>query len=56
MPKFRRCSYCGSDMEPGSGWMYVSKRGDILWFCSSKCRKNYLKLGRPAVRQAWVRG
>ncbi len=55
MPKLRTCSYCGATIEPGSGLMYVTKRGDVLWFCSSKCYKNYLKLKRNPRKQTWIR-
>jgi len=37
MPAVAKCSFCGSDIEVGSGLMYVRNDGSILWFCSSKC-------------------
>ncbi|MEM0037279.1 MAG: 50S ribosomal protein L24e [Candidatus Korarchaeum sp.] len=51
----RKCSFCGSDIEPGFGWMYVRADGTIMYFCSSKCAKNYLKLGRNPKKVGWVR-
>ncbi|MCE4628137.1 MAG: 50S ribosomal protein L24e [Desulfurococcales archaeon] len=55
MPKFRTCSFCGRSIEPGTGIMYVTKRGDIYWFCSSKCYKNFIKLKRNPNKLAWVK-
>ncbi len=51
----KKCAFCGSDIEPGHGWMYVKADGTILYFCSSKCAKNYLKLGRNPKKVKWVR-
>ncbi|MEB3862313.1 MAG: 50S ribosomal protein L24e [Desulfurococcales archaeon] len=55
MPKLRTCTYCGRAIEPGTGLMFVTKRGDILWFCSSKCYKNFMKLRRRPEKQEWIR-
>ncbi len=33
----RTCSYCGHEIEPGTGIMLVRNDGSILWFCSRKC-------------------
>ena len=55
MPKFRTCSYCGRSIEPGTGIMFVTKRGDVYWFCSSKCYKNFLKLRRNPNKLAWIK-
>ncbi|MCE4621230.1 MAG: 50S ribosomal protein L24e [Desulfurococcales archaeon] len=55
MPKARSCVFCGGTIEPGTGLMYVTKRGDILWFCSSKCFKNFVKLGRKRAKVVWAK-
>lgn len=55
MPKHRACDYCGRPIEPGTGVMFVTRRGQILWFCSSKCYKNFMKLRRRPDRQAWIK-
>lgn len=34
------CTFCGSEIEPGTGIMFVKNDGEILRFCSSKCEKN----------------
>ncbi|KAA0006456.1 MAG: 50S ribosomal protein L24e [Thermoplasmata archaeon] len=50
----RKCSFCGREIEPGTGMMYVKKDGTIFYFCSSKCRKNMLKLGRDSKKIRWT--
>jgi large subunit ribosomal protein L24e len=49
-----RCSFSGKEILKGQGLMYVKKDGTILYFCSSKEKKNYLKLGREGRRQKWT--
>ena len=39
-----KCSFCGNQIAKGTGMMYVLKEGKIFYFCSSKCKKNQLKL------------
>jgi len=41
-------------MEKGTGKIYVKKTGKILFFCSMKCEKNMLKLGRIPRRVKWT--
>lgn len=48
-----KCTFCGGQMELGTGKMYVKKDGKILYFCSSKCEKNQLKLGRKFLETRW---
>ena len=55
MPKMRTCSYCGRPIEPGTGLMFVTKRGEVYWFCSSKCYKSFLKLRRNPAKLAWIK-
>ncbi len=54
MPKARSCSFCGHEFPQGTGIMYVRNDGSILWFCSSKCRKNYLELRRDPRKLKWT--
>ena len=53
MPATRRCSFCGTYIEPGTGIMFVKNDGSILWFCSSKCFKSY-KMGRDPKKLPWT--
>jgi len=55
MVERRICSFCGNEIEPGTGKMYVKKDGTVLYFCKSKCQKNMLKLGRVPRRVRWTK-
>ncbi|MCE4613230.1 MAG: 50S ribosomal protein L24e [Desulfurococcales archaeon] len=55
MPKVRSCSFCGRRIEPGTGLMYVTRRGDIYWFCSSKCYKMFSRPRRSKRQPLWIR-
>jgi len=48
------CSFCDGPIARGTGMMYVKKDGTIYNFCSSKCKKNNLGLGREGRRQKWT--
>ena len=48
------CSFCDNPLARGTGLMYVKKDGTVFYFCSSKCRKNTLKLKREGRRQKWT--
>jgi large subunit ribosomal protein L24e len=50
-----RCSFCKREIEPGTGKMYVRNDGRIFYFCSSKCERNMLVLGRNPRKVKWVR-
>ncbi|HIK01724.1 TPA: hypothetical protein H1008_01280 [archaeon] len=50
-----RCSFCGTEIERGTGKILVKKDGSLLYFCSNKCDKNLLKLGRNPVKFGWTR-
>ncbi len=54
MPKVQKCTFCGREFSQGIGIMYVRNDGAILWFCSSKCRKNAVKLKRDARKLKWT--
>ncbi len=54
MPVRATCAFCGRDIEPGTGFMYVKNDGSVLWFCSRKCYKNMIVLGRKARKLKWT--
>ncbi|MEM2960815.1 MAG: 50S ribosomal protein L24e [Candidatus Bathyarchaeia archaeon] len=54
MPKPRVCSFCGREFPAGTGMLYVRNDGMVLWYCSSKCRKNSLKLKRDSRKLKWT--
>lgn len=50
-----KCSLCGSAIKKGSGYLYGQKTGEVFYFCSSKCKKNMLKLKRQKRYLKWAR-
>ncbi|MCJ7517954.1 MAG: 50S ribosomal protein L24e [Methanomassiliicoccales archaeon] len=49
------CSFCGNEIEPGTGRMYVKKDGSVYSFCTHKCYKNMIHLRRVPRRTLWTR-
>ncbi len=49
-----KCSFCGKEMPPGTGKMFVKSDGKIFYFCSTKCEKNMLVLKRKPRRIRWT--
>ncbi|HUV03292.1 MAG TPA: 50S ribosomal protein L24e [Desulfobacteria bacterium] len=49
-----KCSFCGTSVEPGTGMMFVKRDGTVLYFCSSKCERNMLKLRRKRRKLKWA--
>jgi len=41
-------------MEKGTGKMFVKISGEVLYFCSSKCEKNW-RLGRDPKKVRWTK-
>lgn len=48
------CSFCGKEINKGSGKIFIKDNGHILNFCSMKCEKNMIKLGRDARKLKWT--
>ena len=53
MPQTRACDYCGDDIEPGTGTMFVRTDGTTIHYCSAKCEKN-ADLGREPRDLEWT--
>ncbi|MFB6283979.1 MAG: 50S ribosomal protein L24e [Halobacteria archaeon] len=53
MVEVKECTFCGGDVEPGTGIMVVQNDGARLHFCSSKCEKN-VDLGRVSREVEWT--
>ena len=53
MPQTRECDFCGDDIEPGTGTMFVRTDGTTIHFCSAKCEKN-ADLGRKPRNLEWT--
>ena len=54
MVERRVCTFCGKEIEPGTGRMYVKKDGVTYQFCASKCFKNMIELKRVPRRTTWT--
>ena len=54
MPLSVTCSFCGKQIEPGTGLMFVRNDNQRFHFCSHKCERNLLNLGRRARRIKWT--
>lgn len=50
-----KCSFCGYDVNPGTGKKFINKDGKAMLFCSSKCEKNSLKLKRIPRNLKWTK-
>ena len=50
-----RCSFCKQNYEFPRGLTYILNDGNIMYFCSKKCRLNALKLKRDNKKVNWVR-
>ena len=50
-----RCHFCGYEVPLGTGTLFVTKEGTTMLFCSSKCEKHRLKLGRRGIRTRWTK-
>ncbi|MBI2523017.1 50S ribosomal protein L24e [Candidatus Woesearchaeota archaeon] len=48
-----KCTFCGNSIALGTGKIFVQKDAKILYFCSSKCEKNMLKLNRKPITTRW---
>lgn len=49
------CSFCGEQIEPGTGKMYVRKDGIVMLFCTNKCYKNMVELKRVPRNITWTK-
>ncbi len=49
-----KCSFCGQEIEKGTGKIFVKKDGKILYFDKMKCEKNMLKLKRKPRKLKWT--
>ncbi len=49
-----KCSFCGFEIEKGTGKMLVKVEGSLVYFCSSKCEKNMIKLARIPRDVKWT--
>lgn len=50
-----RCSFCKTVYEFPRGLTMVLNDGNLLYFCSGKCRKNHMFLKRDNKKVNWIR-
>lgn len=48
------CSFCGGEVTPGTGKMYIKRDGTVLHFCKAKCQRNQVGLGRVNRHVGWT--
>ena len=51
MPK---CAFCGSQIEKGTGKLFIYNSGKSDYFCTNKCEKNLLVLKRKPLKIRWT--
>lgn len=49
-----KCTFCGYDIEKGTGKIKIMKDGKVVNLCGTKCEKNMFKLGRVARETPWT--
>ena len=50
-----KCTFCGEDISLGTGTLYIYRSGKTAQFCSSKCKKNQIKLKRKPIHIKWTK-
>ena len=55
MVRVYECSFCGYEIEPGTGISFVRKNGQLVRFCSRKCRRSLLDFKRDARKFKWTK-
>tara|TARA_Y100000310_G_scaffold319071_1_gene373879 strand:+ start:53 stop:229 length:177 start_codon:yes stop_codon:yes gene_type:complete len=48
-----KCTFCGKEIDKGTGKIFVKKDGKQLNFCQLKCEKNMLKLKHKPRKTKW---
>jgi large subunit ribosomal protein L24e len=49
-----KCVFCGKEDSPYKGVHLITNDGNMNFYCSGKCRKNALKLGRDKKKLKWT--
>ncbi len=49
-----KCSFCGHQIEQGTGKLLVKINGNLMYYCSNKCEKNNNKLKRVPRDIKWT--
>ncbi len=54
MVETRKCSFCGKEIPPGTGKMFVKKDGSVYYFDANRCYKNMIELKRVPRTTRWT--
>lgn len=46
-----KCTYCNEEVRKGQGTVYVYKTGNMSYFCSNRCYKYGIVIGRNVKRK-----
>lgn len=49
-----KCVFCSKPQQPGKGIIFVYSDGRVIYFCSSKCRRNF-RMKRNPKKIKWAR-
>ncbi len=49
-----KCVFCGGDIPPGTGMLFVKNDGKQLHYCKKKCEKSHVKLKRKPRNIKWT--
>ena len=49
-----KCKFCGNEITVGTGKILILNDGKMFYFCSNRCQKNLLKLGRKPRETKWT--
>jgi len=49
-----KCVFCGCEQDDYLGTYLIRNEGSVVYYCSSKCRKNHIKLGRDKRKMKWT--
>ncbi len=55
MVRIFECAFCGHDVEPGTGITFVRKNGQVVRFCSRKCRRSLIDFKRDPRKYKWTK-
>lgn len=49
-----KCIFCGKEQADYLGTFLIKNDGTMVYYCSNKCRKNHLTLGRDKRKLKWT--
>ncbi|MHA2244839.1 MAG: 50S ribosomal protein L24e [Candidatus Hodarchaeales archaeon] len=55
MVRVFECNFCGGAIEPGTGISFVRKNGQLIRFCTRKCRRSLIDFKRDPRKFKWTK-